>query len=78
LRVRFRNRVFAPSPNGERRAGSGRFNAVINDSFNLQRAKIFEIELADKFRDHVHADTFLIRAFRMLAPQAEKFINAPL
>ena len=49
---------------------------VVDDSFNLQRAKIFEIELADEFRDHVHADTLRVRALRMLSPQVEQFINA--
>ena len=52
--------------------------SVFNDSFDFQRAKVFEVELADEFRDHVHADTFGIRAFGMLSPQAEKFIDAPL
>src|SRR5438876_4632239 len=52
--------------------------SVFNYSFDFQCAKVFEVELADQVRDHVHAHTFLIRAFRMFSPQAEKFINAPL
>src|SRR6266704_2340065 len=51
---------------------------VINDSFNFQRAKVFEVEFADEFRDQSPANALLIRAFRTLSPQAEKFIDALL
>ena len=50
----------------------------LDDSFDFQRSKVFQIKLADEFCNHVHADAFRIRAFPMLLPQAKKFVNVPL
>jgi len=51
---------------------------VIDDSFDSQHPKIFEIKFSNQLSDHVHADAFLIRTFGVLLPQAEKLINVPL